>query len=110
MAISTPGNDTEIENKIKQDFVNQSLQTGRYKVGAIEYPDGLRTKPDLQNYVAFFINSRDKSGKKNNEQKQRYLVSEKEQAQIIIKLSRKLEEWCHNSASPCFEWRSNWLF
>jgi len=70
----------EIEDKIKRDFVNQSLKD--YRVGALEYPDGLRTKPDLQNYVAFFINSRDKTRTGKNEQKQRYLVSEKEQKKI----------------------------
>jgi len=72
----------EIEDKIKRDFGNQSLKD--YRVGALEYPDGLRTKPDLQNYVAFFINSRDKTRTGKNEQKQRYLVSEKEQKKINI--------------------------
>ena len=58
MAINTTGNDIEIEKRIEREFENKTLKG--YRVGAIEYPDGLRTKPDLQNYVAFFINTRDK--------------------------------------------------
>ena len=70
----------EIENRIKRDFVNQSLTD--YNVGALEYPDGLRTKPDLQNYVAFFINTRDKGKTGKNTQKPEYFVSDKQQKEI----------------------------
>jgi hypothetical protein len=39
-----------------------------YRIGTLEYPDGLRKYPDLQNYVAFYINTRDKAtgGKSKN--------------------------------------------
>jgi hypothetical protein len=69
-----------IEEKIKKDFVNQYLTD--YKVGALEYPDGLRTKPDLQNYVAFFINTRDKGKTGKNKQQPEYFVSDKQQKEI----------------------------
>jgi hypothetical protein len=61
-------------------FVNQSLQ--EYTVGTLEYPDGLRTKPDLQNYVAFFINTRDKATSGKNEKTVNYYVSKAEQDKI----------------------------
>ena len=73
------GNDA-IEDFIKSTFVNQSLQ--EYTVKTLEYPDGLRTKPDLQNYVAFFINTRDKATGGKNEERVNYYVSKTEQDRI----------------------------
>jgi hypothetical protein len=37
------------------------LKVQGYKVGTLSYPDGLGVYPDLQHYVAFFINVRGKS-------------------------------------------------
>lgn len=37
-------------------------QTKGYSIGTYEYPSGLRTKQDLQHYIAFYINVRDKTG------------------------------------------------
>jgi hypothetical protein len=56
-----------------------------YRIGTLEYPDGLRTKPDLQHYVAFFINVRDKGrlGKNGTENKD-YYVSKEEQDRINL--------------------------
>jgi len=55
----------EAEALIKR-WKNQNLSD--YNVKAMEYPDGLRVKEDLQNYVAFYINTRDKAsnGIQNN--------------------------------------------
>jgi hypothetical protein len=36
-------------------------QTRGYSIGTYEYPAGLRTKQDLQHYIAFYINVRDKT-------------------------------------------------
>jgi hypothetical protein len=69
-----------IEEYITNNFKNQSLQ--EYNVKTLEYPDGLRTKPDLQNYVAFFINTRDKGTGGKNEQNVNYYVSKAEQDKI----------------------------
>ena len=80
MAINTTGNDIEIEKRIEREFENKTLKG--YRVGAIEYPDGLRTKPDLQNYVAFFINTRDKSKTGKNNQKPAFFISDKQQKEI----------------------------
>lgn len=47
-------------NKYDAKYVNRD-QTRGYNVGTYEYPEGLRVKPDLQHYVAFYINVREKS-------------------------------------------------
>ena len=71
----------DLENTIKRDWINQNLTD--YNVGALEYPDGLRTKPDLQNYVAFYINTRDKS-------KGGIMIkTQKEQNIILAQLNKK---------------------
>jgi len=43
------------------DGPNKNQFSSIYNVQAFEYPIGLRTKEDLQHYVAFFINVREKS-------------------------------------------------
>lgn len=71
-----------------------------YTIGALEYPDGLRVNPDLQNYVAFFINTRDKStGGKRPETVINY-VSDKTQdeADILNNSSSKLRQSDINAA------------
>lgn len=47
-------------NKYDAKYVNRDQARG-YNVGTYEYPEGLRVKPDLQHYVAFYINVREKS-------------------------------------------------
>ena len=47
-------------NKYDAKYINRD-QTRGYNVGTFEYPEGLRVKPDLQHYVAFYINVREKS-------------------------------------------------
>ena len=52
-----------------------------YEIGTFEYPEGLRVYPDLQNYVAFYINTRDKSkGGRGNTQNVDHYVSDQTQA------------------------------
>ena len=59
-------------NSAQKDFVNEQRikydikytntdQSKGYSIGTYEYPAGLRTKPDLQHYIAFYINVRDKT-------------------------------------------------
>lgn len=48
-------------NRKKFDREYNSLSAGGYHVGTFEYPEGLRVKPDLQHYVVFLINAREKS-------------------------------------------------
>lgn len=43
------------------DGPNKNQLSSEYNIQAFEYPTGLRTKEDLQHYVAFFINVREKS-------------------------------------------------
>ena len=71
------GNSAAIEEYITKNFKNQYLTD--YKVGALEYPDGLREKPDLQNYVAFFINTRDKAKTGKNFEGKEHFVSDAKQ-------------------------------
>lgn len=47
-------------NKFDANYQNRDQAKG-YNVGTYEYPEGLRVKPDLQHYVAFYINVREKS-------------------------------------------------
>jgi len=75
----------------EQEAANQRWknQNGSdYKIGTLEYPSGLRISPDLQNYVAFYINTRDKAtGGKGNPQNVDHFISEKQQAQADIQNS-----------------------
>jgi hypothetical protein len=71
----------DIRKKYDTQYKNQYL--GPYRIGTYEYPEGLRVKPDLQHYVAFFINVREKSTlatvtNKNTD----YLVDEKTQLEL----------------------------
>jgi hypothetical protein len=43
------------------EFQNQNSYLSEYRIGTLEYPEGLRQNPDLQHWVAFYINTRDKS-------------------------------------------------
>lgn len=75
----------EIRKKYDAQYKNQSL--GPYNIGTYEYPEGLRVKPDLQHYVAFYINVREKSSllaKKQKDNKS-YLVDTKTQAELDAK-------------------------
>lgn len=58
----------ELRYKYDAEYRNQRSDT--FNIGTYEYPEGLRVKPDLQHYVAFFINVREKSelGKRYREQ------------------------------------------
>lgn len=62
-------------------YINQDQKNG-YSIGTLEFPDGLRQKPDMQHYVAFYINVRDKSKKGKLNQNEDYFVSEQEQRRI----------------------------
>jgi len=80
----TPPQDYVAERSQKYDapYLNQDQQRG-YNIGTLEYPEGLRTKPDLNHYVAFYINVRDKAtGGKSKPQNKDYYVSEREQKRI----------------------------
>ena len=64
-----------------QQYQNQN--SSDYRVGTLEYPNGLRINSDLQNYVAFYINTRDKAtGGKNTNINSDYFVSDKEQRKV----------------------------
>ena len=75
----------ETRKKYDAPFRNNSGFKSEYRIGTLEYPDGLRTKPDLQHYVAFFINVRDKGrlGKNGTENKD-YYVSKEEQDRVNL--------------------------
>jgi hypothetical protein len=62
-------------------YLNQDQKNG-YSIGTLEFPDGLRQKPDMQHYVAFYINVRDKSKKGKSNRDEDYFVSESEQRRI----------------------------
>jgi hypothetical protein len=83
----TPPSDIVSERRKKYDspYQNNSGFKSEYRIGTLEYPDGLRTKPDLQHYVAFFINVRDKGrlGKNGTENKD-YYVSKEEQDRVNL--------------------------
>jgi len=78
--MSNLGSASEIEDYITKNFKNQYLTD--YNVGALEYPEGLREKPDLQNYVAFFINTRDKAKTGKNNEQRSFFVSDAKQKEI----------------------------
>jgi hypothetical protein len=74
-------NTVSTQEEANQKWKNQNGSD--YKISALEYPDGLRVKPDLQNYVAFYINTRDKAtGGKGNPQNVDFYVSDAEQQKV----------------------------
>lgn len=60
--LKQPVRDTVDQNRrlYTSRYQNQDLRDG-YKVGAYEYPEDLRERPDMQHYVAFYIKVREKS-------------------------------------------------
>jgi hypothetical protein len=84
-SIYDPEKDTvdEIRREYDAQYKNQYLDP--YNIGTYEYPEGLRVKPDLQHYVAFFVNVRQKSNITRNRIKNRnkdYLVDKRTQREI----------------------------
>lgn len=78
-----PEKDSVEDIRKKYDTQYRNLIVSPYRIGTYEYPEGLRVKPDLQHYVAFFINVREKSTlatvtNKNTD----YLVDEKTQLEL----------------------------
>lgn len=61
MAFNLLNPDPVDQTREQYDGPDQNQFKSVYNVGAYEYPFGLRTKDDLQHYVAFFINVREKS-------------------------------------------------
>ena len=57
----------QLNSKYDKDYALNSPDKRGYRIGTYEYPNGLRQAEDLQHYVAFYINVRDKStGGKTN--------------------------------------------
>jgi len=83
----TDANDSVDQSRLSQGeakYKNTDEQSG-YWIGTNEYPEGLRQKADMQHYVAFYINVRDKSkfGKSGSAQLNRdYFVSDEEQKKL----------------------------
>jgi len=81
-------NTVSTQEEANQKWKNQNGSD--YDIGTLEYPDGLRVNPDLQNYVAFYINTRDKATRgKGNPEYVNFHVSDKEQ-QKVNELNNKL--------------------
>jgi hypothetical protein len=76
---------SEKRKKYESQYKSYANYKSNYNIGTLEYPEGLRTKPDLQHYVAFFINVRDKGRfGKNQPQNKNYYVSEEEQKRVDL--------------------------
>jgi hypothetical protein len=81
-------NTVSTQEEANQKWKNQNGSD--YNIEALEYPDGLRVNPDLQNYVAFYINTRDKATVgRSNPQNVNFYVSDAEQ-QKVNKLNNRL--------------------
>lgn len=88
-------NTVSTQEEVNQKWKNQNGSD--YNISALEYPDGLRVKPDLQNYVAFYINTRDKAtGGRGNPQNVDYYVSDAEQK----KVNKLNTDGTNNTVSP----------
>lgn len=79
----TPFSDAVSQDRKQTEapYKNQDQIRG-YNIGTFEYPEGLRVKPDLQHYVAFYINVREKSAQGAKAQFTDYTVSKEEQKRI----------------------------
>lgn len=73
--------DARRQNAREGVYTNQH-KTGEYQIGTLEFPIGLRQKPDMQHYVAFYINVRDKSTKGKIAKEKDYTVSNQEQTRL----------------------------
>jgi hypothetical protein len=80
--LNPPKDPVELERqKYDSRYQNRDQKAG-YGVGTWEFPEGLRVKPDLQHYVAFYVNVREKSSEGIRNKNKDYLVSEDEQNRI----------------------------
>lgn len=79
----TPFSDAVSQDRKQNEapYKNQDQIRG-YNIGTFEYPEGLRVKPDLQHYIAFYINVREKSSQGAKAQFADYTVSKEEQKRI----------------------------
>ena len=79
----TPPSDyrTEADKAALAPYKNQDQIRG-YNIGTFEYPEGLRVKPDLQHYVAFYINVREKGTQGKTATNHDYNVSAEEQKRV----------------------------
>ena len=72
---------TEANKAALAPYKNQDQIRG-YNIGTFEYPEGLRVKPDLQHYVAFYINVREKGTQGKTAANHDYNVSAEEQKRV----------------------------
>ena len=56
----SPPSDLVSSQRVNNGEANYTYTQTGYKIGTLEYPEDLRKRPDLQHYVAFYINVRDK--------------------------------------------------
>lgn len=63
------------KNNVSVQYKNQD-QTKGYRIGTYEYPEDLRNRPDLQHYVAFYINVRDKTTRGKNKNPDNYFTND----------------------------------
>lgn len=68
-------------NDVSYQYKNQD-ETKGYRIGTYEYPEDLRKRPDLQHYVAFYVNVRDKSTKGKNKNPNNYFTKGEEAGKI----------------------------
>ena len=97
-------------NRASVEYRNQDQDRG-YRIGTYEYPEDLRNRPDLQHYVAFYVNVRDKSTRGKNKNPKEYFSGDKEAGEIAtlrnngaplsIKKSRKRVGRCAKNSRRC---------
>ena len=69
------------KNNVSVQYKNQDQKNG-YRIGTYEYPEDLRNRPDLQHYVAFYINVRDKTTRGKNKNPKEYFSGDEEAGRI----------------------------
>jgi hypothetical protein len=68
-------------NRASVEYRNQDQDRG-YRIGTYEYPEDLRNRPDLQHYVAFYVNVRDKSTRGKNKNPNNYFSGDEEAGRV----------------------------
>jgi hypothetical protein len=68
-------------NRASVEYRNQDQDRG-YRIGTYEYPEDLRNRPDLQHYVAFYVNVRDKSTRGKNKNPKEYFSGDEEAGRV----------------------------
>lgn len=93
-----PASDSVSQGRLDNGEANFTYTQTGYKIGTFEYPEDLRKRPDLQHYVAFYINVRDKRTGGATRNPDAYFAKSSEEAKRIDALNESSNRITENDA------------